>query len=86
MNSSTCNFHISGVHFKLYLSNCTTDRFEIPSLARLKVAIMIPGFYVLDFSKKQDVLGFHSAGHRHKYNVGHRISNWTIGTITSYCL
>ena len=47
MSSVTRNFHVSGVHFKLYLSNCTTDRFEIPSVARSKVAIMIPGFYLI---------------------------------------
>jgi len=38
------------VCFKLYLSNWMIDRFEIHSVARSKVAIMIPGFNLI-FSK-----------------------------------
>ena len=51
------------MHFKLYLanlSNWTLDRFEIRSMARSKVAIMIP---LLDFFKMWHVPVFHSAGH-----------------------
>ena len=33
------------MRFKLYLSNWMPDHFEIRSVARSKVAIMIPGIY-----------------------------------------
>jgi len=35
------------MRFKLYLSNWTPDRFEIRSVATTKVAIMIPGLYLI---------------------------------------
>ena len=50
------------MRFKLYLSNWTPDRFEIHSVARSKVATMIPGLYLILF-KMWYVPGFHSAGH-----------------------
>ena len=35
--------HVLGMRFKLYLGNWTTNHFEIRSVARSKVAIMLSG-------------------------------------------
>ena len=57
------------MRFKLYLSNRTTNRFEIHSVAISEVAIVIPGLNSI-FLQMQDVSGFHSAGH--KFSVDFR--------------
>jgi len=44
------------MRFMLYLSNWTTDRFEIRSAARLKVAVMILGLIMtLNGSNSQTI-------------------------------
>lgn len=40
------------MHFKLYLRNWTTDRFEIRSVARSKVANMISGLNLICFKMR----------------------------------
>ena len=53
--------------FKLYLSNWTTNHFEIHSVARSKVAIMIPGLNSI--FQNAGCAGFSlSRSHMYKYS------------------